>query len=343
MRTFKFSEGVLKRKRVPLTRASLKGDTYYASSCPLVTNNNIVGELQTESHVHELVINGVKKFQVNTEAMFNLDPLVVTARFVRTSDALDLTLPVTPSVLGSNQPNHKPRMKITVANGPNRLVVVDEDLPAPTDLKVVKHIQLDPNIQTFFSFKGPYYPDNPPRSYRVAVHGANSNYSEDIWTILDPGETYYFRTRATHYYQAGASRPQRMLRPNTEYSAQVQAEFWDGATSNTVSINFTTPLSVTYDPSPPVPTNLTAYNDDFSFVGTYTPETMATYYEFEVYQGNTSIRGDHIDALESGHTYYSYLPEGLEPGVYTLKVRACNSDYNPPLWSEYAYLDFTHT
>lgn len=129
MQLFKFKQPVLDKNR------KLLSDSKYASSCPLFFRRTIVGQLETETKVSEFSINGVKKFRVQTDFTFDLcnaaDPEVLTGRFIRTADTLDLRFPLAACAAVSTKPRSNPRLTIT-AQGAKRTVSVSTDLPAPS-------------------------------------------------------------------------------------------------------------------------------------------------------------------------------------------------------------------
>jgi hypothetical protein len=289
---FSFSEAVLKRKRV-LIRTTPHGE-YYASACPLV-HNKVLGELQTETKVHGFTIDGVKKFQVDTYATFNLcnadDPFVLTMWFLRTGTELDMSIPLTPSRVESNKPKQNPRIKIT-PRGARRIVTVSGELPQPTNLKVKQNIIFrDASgtyyVQSFYSVVETYSSENPPTKLSAIVYeGTYQNpkypgvYNLKVDLVLvSSGETITFES------SNGVTEPNLIpLSLNTPYVVEVRAE-------NATDVS---PYSY-YEYQTPGISNLIVRNEvelpsnlvlaTFSFDYTPVDPGIEEYYNVTIYEG----------------------------------------------------------
>jgi hypothetical protein len=353
---FKFNQALLTKNLKLLQRDGAPGDKYYTSSCPLFLQT-VLGELQTETKVHTFMINGVKKFQVQTDATFNVcndDPAVLTARFIHTGDTLNMDLPLTTRAVDSNKPNHKPSIKIS-ARGRKRTVEVSTELPVPTNLRYVNSLRPGYTSDEYvvlsnYYFEYTYSSDNSPSRllYQVyqgtygnptnpGVYNVNAYYTP----LKTSGQTYVFSTSDTNPLQL-----------NTTYVVQVRAET-DSEVSPFTYCEYTTPGIANLRVENNVELADNKVQSTFAFEYTY--DTSPQTYSVMLYEGtynnittlgNFNLLTYNIPLLESGDTneFKSLAESSVYNTEYLLTPLTQNTQYTVIVTidstSEVSYYEF---
>lgn len=341
MSRFKFNQAVLDKNR------KLLPDSKYASSCPLFFRRTVVGQLQTETKVHEFAINGVKKFRVQTDATFDLcnaaDPEVLTGRFIRTADTLDLRLPLAACAAVSTKPRSNPRLSIT-AQGAKRTVSVSTDLPPPTNLTANCLVMTESVgvvvYETTFAFTYSYSSENPPSTFLIQLYeGAYRNpvssdyiFNDYYSPIEASGAKYQFTTPDDHPMAQG-----------TAYVLQVQALNDAGNASPMAYLEFETPYlplatNIQKVSSSILPDNQVqvAFSFDYNYSST-DPRNVPLYYQIMIREGT------HENPRSSNFNLFLYdytvLPSGETNTFSSLAAPATNPTQTPLLQNRQYFVE----
>ena len=346
MKLFNFKQTVLDKNR------KLLSDSKYASSCPLVFRKTIVGQLETETKVSEFVINGVKKFRVQTDFTFDLcnaaDPEVLTGRFIRTADTLNLRFPLAACAVVSTKPRSNPRVSIT-AQGAKRTVSLSTDLPSPTNLisKCVAMYSAPGTIIyiTAFDFTYSYSSENPPSKFLVQVYkGTYLNPASDDY-IMNMYDTYIKASGAVYQYSTPDDHP---MAQGTAYVIQIQAFNDAGNESPMAYLEFETPYL-------PLATNIqkvsqtdlqdnqvqVAFSFDYIYPSTTDPRNIPFYYLIMI------RRGTHENPLSGNFNLflkdYTILPSGETNTFSSLAAPATDPIQTPLLKNSQYFVEIIAT
>jgi hypothetical protein len=255
-----------------------------------------VGQLHTETKVHQFAINGVQKFRVQTDFTFDLcnaaDPEVMTGRFIRTLDTLDLRFPLAACAVVSTKPRSNPRLTIT-AQGVKRTVSVSTDLPTPTNLMSTCFAMPESFgiiiYESTLEFTYSYASENPPSKFLLQVYeGTYQNPVSDDF-IVNKYEPTIYASGSKYSFSTPDDQP---MAQGTAYVFQVQALNDAGNASPVAYLEFETP----YLPSPSniqkvssivLPDNQVQVNFSFDYIypSATDPRNMPYYYLIMIRQG----------------------------------------------------------